>query len=72
MKFFEEDGTPAFDINKITEPYLTLEKVNFTHAGLFNFELYDDGKLIEKHKVYVPKDGRLVNGNNERGRMPVR
>ncbi len=56
LKFFDEGGVSIFEINKINEPYLTLEKVNFSHAGLFNFELYQEGKLIEKYKVYVPKD----------------
>ena len=39
LKFYEENGTPVFEIDKITEPYLTLEKVNFLHSGIFNFEL---------------------------------
>ncbi len=68
IKFFEEDGTPLFEIKKITEPYLTLDKVNFLHAGLFNFEIYANGILVEKHKFYIPKDGKPmpaldVNGN---------
>ena len=58
IKFFEDDGTPLFEIKKITEPYLTLDKVNFVHAGLFNFEVYADGLLVEKHKFYIPKDGQ--------------
>lgn len=58
IKFFEQDGTPLFEIKKITEPYLTLDKVNFVHAGLFSFEVYADGLLIEKHKFYIPKDGK--------------
>ncbi|KAA9037639.1 hypothetical protein FW778_16220 [Ginsengibacter hankyongi] len=58
IKFFENDGTPIFEIKKITEPYLTLDKVNFIHAGLFNFELYADGALVERHKFYIPKDGQ--------------
>jgi len=58
IKFFEEDGTPLFEIKKIAEPYLTLDKVNFTHAGLFSFELFADGELVEKHKLYIPKDGK--------------
>jgi hypothetical protein len=58
IKFFEDDGTPLFEIKKITEPYLTLDKVNFIHAGLFNFEVYEDGLLVEKHKFYIPKDGK--------------
>lgn len=58
IKFFEEDGTPLFEIKKIGEPYLTLDKVNFIHSGLFNFELFADGELMEKHKLYIPKDGK--------------
>lgn len=58
IKFFEDDGTPLFEIKKISEPYLTLDKVNFIHAGLFDFELFNDGMLVEKHKFYIPKDGR--------------
>ena len=60
IKFFEEGGAFIFELNKISEPYLTLEKANFLHAGIFNFELYENGVLIEKHKVYVPKDGKPV------------
>lgn len=58
IKFFEEDGTPLFEIKKITETYLTLDKVNFVHAGLFTFEVYADGSLVERHKFYIPKDGK--------------
>jgi hypothetical protein len=68
IKFFEENGTPAFELNKITEPYLTLERVNFVHAGIFNFEIFEDGILIEKHKVYIAKDGKPVPNPNEQGR----
>jgi hypothetical protein len=56
VKFFEEDGTFLFDVHNITEPYLILEKVNFMHSGTFNFELYEDDKLLEKYKFYIPKD----------------
>lgn len=60
VKFFEDDGTFLFEIKKITEPYLTVDKVNFIHSGLFKFELYADGVLAEKHKFYIPKDGRPI------------
>lgn len=58
IKFFEVDGTPLFEIKHIPEPRLILDKSNFTHSGLFNFELYEDGNLIEKNKVFIPKDGQ--------------
>lgn len=70
VKFFEENGTPVFELNKITETYLTVEKVNFVHAGLFNFELFEDGILMERHKFYIPKDGKSNPSLNEQGRNP--
>ena len=72
VKFFEETGTFVFELNKITEPYLTLEKVNFLHAGIFDFEIYENGVLIEKHKVYVPKDGKPVPNPIEMEKNPFR
>jgi len=68
LKFFEENGASLFEINKITEPYLTLEKVNFYHSGIFNFELFDEGILIEKDKVYIPQDTKIANGFHEQGK----
>lgn len=72
IKFFEESGAFLFELNKITEPYLTLEKVNFIHAGIFDFEIFENGTLIEKHKVYVPKDGKPVPNINEQGKNPFK
>lgn len=60
IKFFEEDGTLLFELKKIPESYLTLDKVNFIHSGLFNFELYENRIIIERHKVYIPKDGKPI------------
>lgn len=56
LKFFEEDNTEIFEIPHIREPILILDKTNFFHSGWFNFEIYDEGKLKEKHKLFVPKD----------------
>lgn len=72
VKFFEENGELIFELDKITEAYLTLEKVNFMHAGIFNFELYEKGILIEKHKVYVSKDGKPVTDLNELNKNPFK
>lgn len=59
IKFFDENYKFLFELNKITEPYLVLEKVNFTHSGLFNFELYDDSRIIERYKFFIQKDPKL-------------
>jgi hypothetical protein len=56
IKFFEEDNSPLFDIAEVKDPVLLIDKVNFFHAGWFKFELYEDGKLKEKHKFFIPKD----------------
>lgn len=56
VKFFDEDNKPLFELQKIPEAYLIIEKVNFFHAGWFFFELYKDGALLEKNKFYIAKD----------------
>jgi len=68
VKFFEENGSPMFEIKKITETYLTIEKVNFIHAGLFHFEVYEGETLIERYKFYIPKDGKAVPSFYEQGK----
>jgi hypothetical protein len=55
-KFFEEDHTQIFEIKHIGDPLIIMDKTNFVHSGWFLFELYEDSKLKEKHKFYVPKD----------------
>ena len=56
IKFFTDNNTPLFEIGKVKESPLLIDKVNFLQAGWYKFELYEDGKLKEKHKLYVPKD----------------
>ncbi len=49
-----------------------MEKVNFVHAGIFNFEIYEDGVLIEKHKIYIAKDGKPTTNPVEQGKFPAK
>jgi len=58
VKFFEENDTPLFELNKLHDSYLIIEKVNFVHAGWFHFDIYESGKLIEKNKFFISKDGK--------------
>lgn len=67
IKFLEPTGIELFTIKTIPEDYLILDKVNFGHAGLFDFELYENGILIERHKVYIPKDGKTMPSLDENG-----
>jgi hypothetical protein len=56
IKFFEDDETFLFELKDIKERAFRIDKTDFYHAGWFRFELYEDGKLIEKHKFYLEKD----------------
>jgi hypothetical protein len=56
LKFFDMQGIPQFDITEVKESPLLIDKVNFLRSGWYKFELYEDGKLKEKHKLFVPKD----------------
>lgn len=56
IKFYEEDESFLFELKNIRQPGLTLDKANFMHAGWFYFELFNDEKLVEKHKFYLAKE----------------
>jgi hypothetical protein len=56
IKFFEEDNSFVFEIKEIKQTPVLLDKANFYHAGWFKFELYEDGKLIEKNKFRITKE----------------
>ena len=58
IKFFEEDNSPIFELQQVKESPLTLEKTNFQHAGWFYFELYENEKLKERNKFFIPRDRR--------------
>ncbi len=52
-KFFNEADSLLFELTKLNDEYLILEKVNFVHAGWFHFEIYESGKLVEKNKFQI-------------------
>jgi len=56
VKFFETDGSEVFELKEIKQAMLIVDKTNFLHAGWFRFELYEEGKLKEKNKLFIPKD----------------
>ena len=56
IRFFDNDDTFLFELKDIKEKDFKIDKTNFYHAGWFRFELYENGKLIEKHKFYLEKD----------------
>lgn len=58
IQFFDEKHNTVFEIHKIIEPYLVIEKMNFLHSGWFYFKLFNNGVLKEKNQFYIPKEGK--------------
>ena len=56
IKFFTADDRPVFELKDIKERNFKLDKTSFYRSGWFKFELYEDGKLIEKNKFFLPKE----------------
>ncbi len=56
IKFFEEDDRFLFELKEILKPSLKIDRTSFYHSGWFKFELYENKKLIEKHKFFLAKD----------------
>ena len=56
IKFFDEKDVQVFEIKEIPLKSSKIDKANFYHSGWFKFELYEDGKLFEKHKFLIPKE----------------
>lgn len=61
VRFYDESNEFLFELNKLTEEFLILEKVNFSHSGWFFFELFEDGVLKEKNKFQLIRDVKGLN-----------
>ena len=55
-KFFDEKDSLLFELTRLNDEYLIIEKVNFIHPGWFHFEIYESGKLIEKNKFQILRE----------------
>lgn len=53
--FYEEDGSELFRIKNLKEQELILDKTDFVHAGWFYFSLFENEKLKEKNKFFLPR-----------------
>ena len=62
VKFYDETHVFLFELTKLMEEFLIVEKVNFAHAGWFHFEIFENGKLLEKNKFFIGRDIK-INGN---------
>lgn len=50
---YDTNGSILFTIEQIRETELIVEKVNFLHSGWFNFELLENGLLLEQNRFYI-------------------
>ncbi len=58
VKFFDENNKMIIQLSNLKEQYLILDKVNFVRSGNYSFEIYEDGIMIEKNFVIIPKDAK--------------
>jgi hypothetical protein len=56
IHFSNEKNEKIFVIDPIPEPLLYLERYNFGQSGWYFFEIFEQGKLIEKSKVLIGRD----------------
>ncbi len=56
IRFYEPDKQFLFELKQLPAASFQLDKTNFLHSGWFLFELYEDTRLIERHKVLLEKD----------------
>jgi hypothetical protein len=56
IKVFTLEDELLFELKDMPRQRFQLDKSNFGSSGWFNFELYEEGKLKEKNKFFLPKE----------------
>ncbi len=56
VRFFKENNTPVFEIDEIPSAQVVVDKTNFVQSGWFWFELFENGTLKERHRLFIPKE----------------
>lgn len=56
IRFFDDRDQFLFEVKQIRDSLLIVEKVNFRHAGLFQYELYKDNALVERNTFIIKSD----------------
>jgi hypothetical protein len=54
--FFDDNKKQVLELKSIKRSPLILDKTSLVHSGWFSFEIYEEGKLLEKHRFFIPKD----------------
>ncbi|MEO6403923.1 MAG: hypothetical protein ABIY51_09550 [Ferruginibacter sp.] len=66
VKFFDELENMVFELNKLKDDYLILDKVNFVKAGWYRFEIFESGILVEKNRFYVSRELKGPSNDNQK------
>jgi len=53
IRFLDDRDQFLFEIRQIRDSLLIVEKVNFRHAGSFQYELYKDNALVERNTFII-------------------
>jgi len=53
VRFFDDTNALLFEVRQIRESPLIVEKYNFVHAGVFQYELYRDNSLVERRHFRI-------------------
>lgn len=56
IKFFTDAYQPLFELTNFKERRFKIDKSYFISAGYVNFEIYANGQLVEKYKLYIPRE----------------
>lgn len=54
IRFYDASGKKVFEIDRIRQPLLIIDRSNFLHSGWFSFELFENGKLKEHYRFFIP------------------
>jgi hypothetical protein len=55
IQFYLPDGAPFFQISRLKESSLVIDKANFLRSGWFDFEVYEHEMLRERKRIFIPK-----------------
>ena len=56
IRFFTQDHKLLFEVKNPPDEYFVIEKVNFTRAGWFLFEIYENEILLEENKFFISSE----------------
>jgi hypothetical protein len=57
VRFYNEENLLLFEVRQIRDSLLIVEKYNFRHAGVFEYEVYRDNKLVERNSFRINRSG---------------